>query len=261
MRTMQLHRNRLDQVKARGFTLIELLVVIAIIGILAAILIPAIGKVRESSRSAKSVSNLRQLGAAIHSRASDHNGRFPITFGPQVVDGPNLLWSHEISEYVSGVDQAPSGPSAAGLVKSLWPLFISPTTIAPAEVADEYPYLDSTYSMNGNLNESSDTDGVSRGLPVIRVLNPPQTVLLVDGGQWELGSQADANAMRVVDETAGSTTPDAAISVPSPSEDGLYGWGNVSYRDNGRAATLWCDGHVSHVEPGDFKHKHFNINQ
>ena len=68
---------RVHRTKYRGFTLIELLVVIAIIGILAAILLPALSRARESVRRASCQNNLKQMGIIFYMYANESKDMFP----------------------------------------------------------------------------------------------------------------------------------------------------------------------------------------
>lgn len=70
--------------KRHAFTLTELLVVIAIIGILAAILIPVVGKARETARNTTCTANLRHAHTWLTLYAQEHKGRFPAPSGPNL---------------------------------------------------------------------------------------------------------------------------------------------------------------------------------
>ena len=70
--------SRLSTLDSRfAFTLIELLVVIAIIGVLAALLMPALGRAKEAGKSAACISNLRQIGIALQVYVDSNNNRLP----------------------------------------------------------------------------------------------------------------------------------------------------------------------------------------
>jgi prepilin-type N-terminal cleavage/methylation domain-containing protein/prepilin-type processing-associated H-X9-DG protein len=109
-----------QSVLGRAFTLVELLVVIAVIAMLAALLLPALSRAKESARSIQCLSQMRQLGLALRLYAEDFADEFPrsqhsafshrqLTWGralaPQLGSDPNA-WTN----LLRGVYRCPSDP-------------------------------------------------------------------------------------------------------------------------------------------------------
>ena len=128
-----------------AFTLVELLVVIAIIGVLVALLLPAVQAARESGRRVQCANNLKQLGLAMH-MYHNTDRRFPLPSGG--------LWS-----------LAPWGYPAVG---------------APSWMYRLLPYLE----QSSVLDDSEYADPALQNIPTFRCPSDPQSGQLICDANW-----------------------------------------------------------------------------
>lgn len=252
----------------QAFTLVELLAVVAIIGVLAALVIGSVSKIRDAARRSQCASNLRQIGAGFQLHAADNHGLYPAQRLPyttpagSVSPNPNPSgdnWQAEISRYIltdqtigTGTNQYVGGK--IGFIKGV----AAASNIAHCPSFDLlFPnftnltasnYRTAGYGMNSNLNiGGTDANGSPIQLgktdltrttrfPAASIVNPAKSVLVADSSDYHIGVSGGWS-------TTANTDPANAMGKPDGYESG------APYRHGTNANYLFADGHVAALSP------------
>ena len=238
----------------KAFTLVELLVVIGIIGLLAALLMPALSAMTQRSNMAKSSGNLRQIGTAMMAYASDHDGYMPPAKGLLAtgeLPTQQVWWAVHLLPYTSRNTKIFDRP---GMDKT-WDSTnsVDPVTSQQFRIG---------YWINGGNDDNvafchsqAAIDKIRAGknyMPMLVFAKPARTVALIDG----IGG-SEKNLWN----------PDSRQMWCSGSNSKYHRWSAKKVDENGLTATgqppegdfnvLWLDGHVSLENSASLKTEDF----
>jgi prepilin-type N-terminal cleavage/methylation domain-containing protein/prepilin-type processing-associated H-X9-DG protein len=236
-----------------GFTLIELLTVIAIIGILAAIIIPTVSKVRSSANAAKCKSQMREIGMATQLYAQDNKSEMPFFTA-------NNPWTFYMERYFNNNRPASNVYSNTSVVTC------PSASLQPVDPSQGYSR---TYSANPFVivKRTGSTDTVTPAYKINRISRPSEILLFADGIQVSTTSGSCQSALVEVDawknQPALLANADNPIDM-SPDLDSVAGGatvtgGHIRFRHADKANAVFTDAHVKAFAQKELKQRNFAV--
>lgn len=199
----------------RGFTLMELLIVVALIGVLFALLFPALGSFRDKALSAKCVGNLKNIGGAIGINVSDNGGKW------LVMDQMYGSWDKTMRDRgILASDKASFCPSCKPNTYELFQTYGATWMGNTAVPEDKNVLLYSTNSQGTRTYYEVNTMAISQ---------PSKFLIMADSYTTRYGG----SQYHIV--------------------QGNTGMDEIHLRHNGRANVLFADGHVNALDPKGLK--------
>jgi prepilin-type N-terminal cleavage/methylation domain-containing protein/prepilin-type processing-associated H-X9-DG protein len=224
----------------RAFTLVELLVVIAIVGVLAALIIPAVKSGLSSAKSVQSVSHLKQIGGLVGIYAAENNNQLPYAAVWEKIFGGSLVYfSRSLSQAtIPGFKYAKSPQSDARPLPKIFYDPVLESNPRPAHAMGAFGV--NTTIIPGVWSEAerpTSLNGISRASQKVIVGSMNSKTGSMSGG-WSFSGEDFVNQ--------GTDAPDY-----------------LDPRHGGKAACLFADGHVEKMDVKNMdqatRRRHFTL--